>query len=116
LCGGSALAILLLHANEVVSTDRLIEELWGERPPASAPKSLQAYISRLRHALEGAQRNGADSVIVTRGGGYLIRVGPGELDLDRLERLLEEWSGALADGERGRAVEFWSVRRGAALV
>ena len=59
------LAILLLHANEVVSSDRLIEELWGEEPPASAAKSLQVHVSRLRRALEG-DGGGADSVVVTR--------------------------------------------------
>ena len=100
------LAILLLHANEVVSSDRLIEELWGERAPASAAKSLQVYVSRLRHALERGDGNGADSVVVTRGGGYLISVGPGELDLERFERLLEEGSGALADGAPERALEL----------
>src|SRR5215208_7752277 len=66
------LAILLLHANEVVSSDRLIEELWGEQPPASAAKSLQVHVSRLRRALEGGRGNGAGSVVVTRGGGYLV--------------------------------------------
>ena len=99
------LAILLLHANEVVSSDRLIEELWGERPPASAAKSLQVYVSRLRHALEGDRGNGTDGVIVTRGHGYLVRVGPGELDLSRFERLVEEGSEALADGVPERALE-----------
>ena len=44
------LAILLLHRNEVVSADRLIDELWGESPPASALRTLQAYVSRLRKA------------------------------------------------------------------
>ena len=79
------LAILLLHANEVVSSDRLIEELWGDQPPASAAKSLQVHVSRLRSALQEDKGNGPDSVVVTRGGGYLIRVGPGQLDLERFE-------------------------------
>jgi len=100
------LAILLLHANEVVSSDRLIEELWGEQPPASVAKSLQVHVSRLRHALERDGGNGADSVVVTRGGGYLVRVGPGELDLERVERLIEEGSGALAEGAPERALEL----------
>ena len=99
------LAILLLHANEVVSSDRLIEELWGERPPASAAKSLQVYVSRLRHALEGDRGNGTDGVILTRGHGYLVRVGPGELDLSLFERLVEEGGEALADGVPERALE-----------
>jgi YVTN family beta-propeller protein len=99
------LAILLLHANEVVSSDRLIEELWGDQPPASAAKSLQVHVSRLRSALQEDKGNGPDSVVVTRGGGYLIRVGPGQLDLERFERLLEEGSGALADGAPERALQ-----------
>jgi YVTN family beta-propeller protein len=100
------LAILLLHANEVVSSDRLIEELWGEQPPATAAKSLQVHVSRLRSALGGERANGADSVVVTRGGGYLVRVGPGQLDLERFERLLGEGSGALAEGAPERALEL----------
>ena len=47
----SLLAILLLHANEVVSTDRLHAELWGDRPPSTAAKSIQVYVSRLRKEL-----------------------------------------------------------------
>ena len=61
------LAVLLLHANEVVSTDRLIDELWGERPPKTAANTLQFYVSQVRKAL-GADR------IATRSPGYLIRV------------------------------------------
>ena len=72
------LAMLLLHANEVVSSDRLIEELWGEHPPQNAPKRLQVHVSRLRHALEGDGGGGTNGVIVTRGGGYLVQVGPGD--------------------------------------
>ena len=47
------LALLVLHANETLSTDRLIEELWGEHPPATAAKTLQVHVSRLRKALAG---------------------------------------------------------------
>jgi DNA-binding SARP family transcriptional activator len=46
------LAVLLVHANQVVALDRLIEELWGQQPPAQATASLQAYVSNLRRALE----------------------------------------------------------------
>src|ERR671915_410423 len=52
----SLLAILLLHANEVVSSDRLIGELWGETPPVTAAKSVQVYVSRLRKELGSAER------------------------------------------------------------
>ena len=75
------LASLLLHANEVVSRDRLIDELWGASPPATAPTALQVYVSQLRKAL------GRD-LILTQPPGYLIRVSDGELDLHRFERLV----------------------------
>ena len=63
------LAILLLHANEVVSADRLIDDLWGERPPPAALRTLQAYVSRLRKALDAA----GDSLLTTA-------IGPGLAD------------------------------------
>jgi YVTN family beta-propeller protein len=77
------LALLLLRANEVVSTDRLIEDLWRDGQPATAPKALQVYVSRLRKHL------GAD-VLETRAPGYAVVVGPEQLDLTRFERLVEE--------------------------
>jgi DNA-binding SARP family transcriptional activator len=80
------LAILLLHANAVVSRDRLIDELWGESPPETASTALQVHVSQLRKSL------GRD-VIVTRAPGYMIRVEAGELDLDRFEQLVEEARG-----------------------
>jgi YVTN family beta-propeller protein len=98
------LGILLLHANEVVSSDRLIEELWGEQPPASAAKSLQVHVSRLRRALNGDHGNGADNVVVTRGGGYLIRVTRGELDRERFEALVAHGAQELVDGAPARAL------------
>src|SRR5712691_10892986 len=95
------LAILLTRANEIVSTDRLIDELWGDRPPKTAANTLQYYVSQLRELL-GADR------IVTRRPGYLIQVEPGELDLERFERLVEEGG---SEGLR-RALALW---RGAPL-
>ena len=101
------LAILLLHRNEAVSADRLIDELWGESPPASATRTLQAYVSRLRKALNG---NGAASAaagsVVTQGHGYVLRVAPGELDLERFSELAERGREALAAGEPGPAAEL----------
>src|SRR5262245_28394299 len=74
------LAALLLHANEVVSTDRLIDVLWGERAPATAPKIVQGYVSRLRKLLDGeaGQPEGSgdtrgQGVLVTRSPGYVLR-------------------------------------------
>jgi DNA-binding SARP family transcriptional activator/DNA-binding beta-propeller fold protein YncE len=75
------LAVLLLRANEVVSLDRLINELWGGEPPDTAHTALQVHVSQLRKLL------GRDT-IVTQTPGYLIRVSDGELDLHRFERLV----------------------------
>jgi YVTN family beta-propeller protein len=92
------LAILLLRANEVVSRDRLIEGLWGERAPPSASHTLDDYVSRLRKAL-GSER------IETRPPGYRLRVGQGELDLDRFETLFDEGRQTLAAGAPAAALE-----------
>ena len=78
------LAVLLTRANEVVSKDRLIDELWGAQPPGTATNVLQYHVSRLRKTLA------RDDVIVTRLPGYVIRVAPEELDLLRFENLVEE--------------------------
>ena len=81
------LAVLLLHANDVVSTERLIDELWGESPPATVAKSVQVYVSRLRKQL-------GDGRLLTRTPGYVLRVDPSELDVARFERLVAEAGGA----------------------
>jgi peptide/nickel transport system substrate-binding protein len=111
------LAILLLHANEVVSRDLLIDELWGTRPPPSAPHTLETYVSRLRKTLH-ADRAG-QPVVLTRPPGYMLRVGFGQLDLHRFERLLEEGRRALATHAPERAAtklrEALALWRGRAL-
>ena len=80
------LALLLTHPNEVLSSYRLIDELWGAEAPPTAAKMLQNYVSGLRRALRA---NGAGTVLETRGSGYRLRVESGERDLDRFEELLE---------------------------
>jgi YVTN family beta-propeller protein len=118
------LAVLLLHANEVVSADRLIDDLWGARPPPAALKALQAHISRLRKALDtngvpllGDSRDrspgGSDGVLTTHGHGYVLRVERGELDLDRFRAAVEEGRDALAAGDAGKATAV--LRDGLAL-
>src|SRR5262245_32408099 len=97
------LALLLLHANEVVSRDRLIDELWGASPPETAPTAVQVHVSQLRKTL------GRD-LILTRPPGYLIRVNDGELDLDRFERLVATAHGeepARAAGLLREALALW---------
>ena len=76
-------AVLLLHANEVVSVDRLIDEVWGESPPRTAHKSIQVYVSRLRKEL-------GDGRLVTQAPGYSLRVERSELDLGRFEQFVAE--------------------------
>ena len=85
------LAVLVLHANETLSTDRLIEELWGEHPPATAAKTVQVHVSRLRKALA----SGGD-LIVTRERGYRLELDPDRLDAHRFERLLAQARDELA--------------------
>jgi YVTN family beta-propeller protein len=93
----SVLALLLLHRGEVVSRDRLIDDLWGEEPPATAAKTLQVHVSRLRRELGEA--------VVSRTGGYLIQVEPNQLDLERFEQLVTEGRRALAERHPERASE-----------
>src|ERR687883_1713671 len=78
------LAVLLLHANEFVSRERLIDELWGASPPPTAKKAVNVYISQLRKALA---RNGHDP-IATADGGYRLEVDAERLDAERLKQLL----------------------------
>ena len=108
------LALLLLHANEVVTSDRLIDELWGGAPPATAAKSVQVYVSQLRKALrDGPGANGRDGPLLTRGGGYVLALGAEELDLDRFQRAVDEGRRALEDDTPERAAE--RLREGLSL-
>jgi DNA-binding SARP family transcriptional activator len=106
------LAVLLLHPNEVVSADRLIDELWGEDSPERAHAALRVNVSRLRTALP-------QTVVATRSPGYAIRVQPDELDLHRFERLVDEGRSLLARGLAAdaskRLRDALSLWRGAAL-
>ena len=97
------LALLLLHANETLTADRVIDELWGERPPVTAGKALQVHVSNLRKALAGGKGDGAEGVVLTRDRGYELRLDPERLDARRFERLLTEGRGELAGGHPDRA-------------
>ena len=103
-------AFLLLHANEVVSTDRLAEALWPEAIPRTAAKAIQVYVSALRKALGGAR-----DVLETRGSGYVLRVAPGELDLHEFERLLSSAWGEDAGARAATLREALALWRGAPL-
>src|SRR3954452_613904 len=104
----SLLAVLVLHANQVVSADQLIGELWGDTAPATAAKSVQVYVSRLRKEL-GPGR------LSTRPPGYVLHVGPSEFDLARFERLLAQARRADPGSAANRLREALSLWRGSAL-
>ena len=97
----AVLAMLLLRAGEVVSTDALIEGLWGERPPATARGTIQVYVSQLRRALADADAD--DSAIETAGAGYVVRVAAGALDLARFDAGVAEGRAALEEDDPSRA-------------
>jgi DNA-binding SARP family transcriptional activator/tetratricopeptide (TPR) repeat protein len=95
------LAILALDANVVVSTDRLIDLLWGESPPATASHTVQVFVSRLRRAL-----GLAGDRLVTRAPGYLLQVGADELDAERCEHQYATAQSELGAGNAARAASL----------
>src|SRR5262245_25602989 len=97
------LAMLALRANRTVSADQLMEGLWGEHPPATAPKMVQQHVSQLRRVL--ADANGSVAEIRTHGRGYELAIAPEDVDAWRFERLV-------ADGAAREALDLW---RGPAL-
>src|ERR671939_339709 len=103
------LGVLLLHANESISSERLVDELWGDGPPARAHKLVQGYVSGLRKLLGPAR-------VVTRSPGYLARVEDGELDALDFDRLVARAAAAEEPQLRAerlrQALELW---RGSAL-
>ena len=90
------LAILLLHAGEIVPVDRLIDLLWGESAPRTAAHSIQIYISDLRKALESL---GGREVLATRPPGYRLDTDPETIDARRFERLVQEGTRELREGD-----------------
>ena len=103
----SVLAVLLLHANEPVSTDRLAMALWGEDVAGGAASTVHVHMSRLRKAL------GDPEAVVTTAAGYRLRVRPDELDAERFERLVEEGRIELTAGRPQQTVRL--IRRGMAM-
>jgi DNA-binding SARP family transcriptional activator len=92
----AVLAILLLHSGRVVPTTRLIDALWGDRPPETAANIVQGYVSSLRKAL-------GRGALETRDPGYLLRVEHGALDLHRFEQLSTDGARALEEGRSEEA-------------
>jgi predicted ATPase/DNA-binding SARP family transcriptional activator len=95
----AVLAILLVHANEVLSNERLIDALWGNRAPRTAAKTIQVYVSNLRKLL-------GDGLLATRGKGYVFNLQGAELDADRFAALVGEGRRELDVGDPRAAVEL----------
>jgi YVTN family beta-propeller protein len=98
----AVLAVLLVHRREVVSIDRLVDELWGERPPPTAAQTVRVYVSRLRKTL-------GDGLLETHGRGYLLAVDPAEIDAERFEALVADGRAALESGDARRGAELLSA-------
>jgi len=102
------LALLLIHANEVLSPERLIDSLWGPAPPPTAAASLRVSVAKVRRGLEAA---GVDDVLLTQPGGYVLRVEPDQLDVARFGTLVGEARRATGPTERRalleRALSIW---------
>ena len=115
----AVLAALTIEANRVVSLDRLIDELWGEEPPAQAIGTLQAYVSNLRRVLEPNRTpREPPKVLVTQSPGYVLRVPEGALDSTRFEALAAEGRGLLAEDPSAARLlldEALALWRGSAL-
>lgn len=119
LPGGRArtvLALLILNAGQVVSTDRLIDELWGGQPPVTANTALQGLVSKLRKSLEPdrAERQ-TPTLIETRGPGYVLAIDDGHVDANRFRRLLDEAMTLPAEKKASRLRAALGLWRGAAL-
>jgi predicted ATPase/DNA-binding SARP family transcriptional activator len=96
------LAALLIHAGEVVSADRLIEDLWGTHPPVHAINALQAVVSRVRKALGPRGRD----LLHTRARGYVLAVEPDQVDARRFEQLVASGRRLAQRGAPGAATQF----------
>src|SRR5690242_11897429 len=99
------LAVLLLRANEVVSSDRLVEELWPTDPPQTSENTVQVYVSRLRRLL-------GPGLLETRPPGYVLKLDPAQLDLHRFSALLRESEAAPADIAADRLRSALALWRG----
>jgi WD40 repeat protein/DNA-binding SARP family transcriptional activator len=95
------LALLLLHANELVRTEQLVDQLLGEELSEQALNTTRVAISRLRRVLEDGEPGG---LLVTKAGGYVLKAGPGQVDAACFERLVSEGRGLLAGGDAASAV------------
>ena len=113
------LAMLIVHANEVVSTERLIDAIWAGSPPVSAANTLHGYVSQLRNLLEPDRQTAHPKVLHTRPPGYVLQVERDSIDVWRFEQLAGAGRRALAAGDASHATkvlaEALALWRGEAL-
>ena len=102
------LAALVVRANQAVSTDRLIDDLWGDSPPRTAATSLQNFVSQLRKVI------GAD-LLLTTAPGYMLKVDADQIDAARFERLLQEAREGSAEMRAEHLTEALALWRGPVL-
>src|ERR671937_2167480 len=102
------LALLLFDAGRAVTTDRLIDALWGEQPPRTAATSLQNFVSQLRKQL-------GPELLVTKPPGYLLRVDPDQVDVNRAEALLADSRDAPPEERAAKLREAIALWRGPPL-
>jgi DNA-binding SARP family transcriptional activator len=104
----AALALLILEAGRVVSTDRLVDALWGERPPRTASTSLQNFVSRLRKSL-------GNETLVTKPSGYQLGIQPEQIDAERFRRLCDDARTGAAEVRSAKLTEALAMWRGPPL-
>ena len=116
-------ALLVIHANHVLSTDRIIDELWGGQPPSDGARNVRVYVSRLREVLEPDRvKRAPGRLIVTEPSGYALRIDPEDIDALRFERLIGEARAQMVDdpgsarGKIAEALSLWRDRPLAGLV
>ncbi len=101
----AVIALLLVHHGQVLSTDRILEELWGDES-AGKLNALRVYVSRLRAALEPNRERGEQSVLETVGSGYRLNVDAGEFDVEHFERRAAEGRSLLSSDPAAAATEL----------
>ncbi len=113
--GRALLALLVLHAGEVVSTERLIDELWGETPPPTAVKALHGLVSALRRRVKFVRSDDRCGVLETKPPGYVLTIDREQVDANRFQRLVEEATSKSAPTRAAKLREALGLWRGPAL-
>ncbi|MET9773481.1 AfsR/SARP family transcriptional regulator [Streptomyces sp. NPDC006367] len=110
------LALLVLHSEQVLPVSALMEEIWMAEPPRSALTTLQTYILQIRRCIDAAlgpgSPVGAKDLLLTRHGGYLLRVDPGSVDLHEYERLRAQGRQAMEEGDDALAARSFRAALG----